>query len=123
MIITKHKQLVICDLKMFQNTMPNEYCFLFVVPALKGKDYGKTKMNYPDYAQTSSGLQYKVTRVYSIITNFLSFLYYSTHLCSIIFCNLENQTMQDLRTGNGPIPKPGDIVVVCQPFCTSPLMF
>ncbi|KAJ9549449.1 hypothetical protein OSB04_021992 [Centaurea solstitialis] len=32
------------------------------MPALKGKDYGKTKMKYPDYAQTSSGLQYKDLR-------------------------------------------------------------
>lgn len=31
------------------------------VPALRGKDYGKTKMRYPDYIETESGLQYKVT--------------------------------------------------------------
>jgi hypothetical protein len=30
------------------------------VPALRGKDYGKTKMRYPDYTETESGLQYKV---------------------------------------------------------------
>lgn len=30
------------------------------VPALRGKDYGKTRMNYPDYVQSQSGLQYKV---------------------------------------------------------------
>lgn len=30
------------------------------VPALRGKDYGKTKMRYPDYSETGSGLQYKV---------------------------------------------------------------
>jgi hypothetical protein len=30
------------------------------VPALRGKDYGKTKMSYPDYTETESGLQYKV---------------------------------------------------------------
>nr|GFC30513.1 peptidyl-prolyl cis-trans isomerase FKBP19, chloroplastic isoform X2 [Tanacetum cinerariifolium] len=30
------------------------------MPALKGKDYGKSKMKYPDYEETSSGLQYKV---------------------------------------------------------------
>lgn len=30
------------------------------VPALRGKDYGKTKMSYPDYTETGSGLQYKV---------------------------------------------------------------
>ncbi|KAK9076236.1 hypothetical protein SSX86_004569 [Deinandra increscens subsp. villosa] len=32
------------------------------MPALKGKDYGKSKMKYPDYAETSSGLQYKDLR-------------------------------------------------------------
>lgn len=47
------------------------------MPALKGKDYGKTKMRYPDYIETKSGLQYK-----------------------------------DLRIGNGPTPKPGEMVVV-----------
>ncbi|KAG0615406.1 hypothetical protein M758_5G038600 [Ceratodon purpureus] len=30
------------------------------MPALRGKDYGKTKMKYPDYVETESGLQYKV---------------------------------------------------------------
>ncbi|KAG4152746.1 hypothetical protein ERO13_D04G141000v2 [Gossypium hirsutum] len=30
------------------------------MPALRGKDYGKTKMRYPDYTETVSGLQYKV---------------------------------------------------------------
>ncbi|KAJ4960918.1 hypothetical protein NE237_020828 [Protea cynaroides] len=33
------------------------------MPALRGKDYGKTKMRYPDYAETESGLQYKDLRV------------------------------------------------------------
>lgn len=47
------------------------------MPALRGKDYGKTKMRYPDYTETESGLQYK-----------------------------------DLRTGDGPVPKIGDLVVV-----------
>ncbi|GKA79933.1 peptidyl-prolyl cis-trans isomerase FKBP19, chloroplastic [Tanacetum coccineum] len=32
------------------------------MPALKGKDYGKSKMKYPDYEETSSGLQYKDLR-------------------------------------------------------------
>ncbi|XP_042500517.1 peptidyl-prolyl cis-trans isomerase FKBP19, chloroplastic isoform X3 [Macadamia integrifolia] len=32
------------------------------VPAIRGKDYGKTKMRYPDYAETESGLQYKDLR-------------------------------------------------------------
>ncbi|XP_008797137.1 peptidyl-prolyl cis-trans isomerase FKBP19, chloroplastic isoform X1 [Phoenix dactylifera] len=47
------------------------------MPALRGKDYGKTKMRYPDYTETQSGLQYK-----------------------------------DLRVGDGPTPKMGDMVVV-----------
>ncbi|PKI42812.1 hypothetical protein CRG98_036791, partial [Punica granatum] len=29
------------------------------MPALRGKDYGKTKMRFPDYTETESGLQYK----------------------------------------------------------------
>lgn len=33
---------------------------IYAVPALRGKDYGKTKMRYPDYLETESGLQYKV---------------------------------------------------------------
>ncbi|KAK9108624.1 hypothetical protein Syun_024635 [Stephania yunnanensis] len=33
------------------------------MPALRGKDYGKTKMRYPDYVETESGLQYKDLRV------------------------------------------------------------
>ncbi|XP_078160136.1 FKBP-like peptidyl-prolyl cis-trans isomerase family protein isoform X1 [Carex rostrata] len=33
------------------------------LPALRGKDYGKTKMRYPDYTETQSGLQYKDLRV------------------------------------------------------------
>ncbi|PSS13729.1 Peptidyl-prolyl cis-trans isomerase [Actinidia chinensis var. chinensis] len=33
------------------------------MPALRGKDYGKTKMRYLDYTETESGLQYKDLRV------------------------------------------------------------
>ncbi|KAH7683347.1 Peptidyl-prolyl cis-trans isomerase Fpr3/Fpr4-like protein [Dioscorea alata] len=33
------------------------------MPALRGKDYGKTKMKFPDYTETQSGLQYKDLRV------------------------------------------------------------
>ncbi|XP_022972139.1 peptidyl-prolyl cis-trans isomerase FKBP19, chloroplastic [Cucurbita maxima] len=33
------------------------------MPALRGKDYGKTKMKYPDYTETESGLQYKDLRM------------------------------------------------------------
>ncbi|RZC60480.1 hypothetical protein C5167_022233 [Papaver somniferum] len=32
------------------------------MPALRGKDYGKSKMKYPDYVETESGLQYKDLR-------------------------------------------------------------
>lgn len=32
------------------------------MPALRGKDYGKTKMRYADYSETESGLQYKDLR-------------------------------------------------------------
>nr|GMD75723.1 peptidyl-prolyl cis-trans isomerase FKBP19, chloroplastic [Ipomoea batatas] len=33
------------------------------MPALRGKDYGKSKMRFPDYTETNSGLQYKDLRV------------------------------------------------------------
>lgn len=33
------------------------------MPALRGKDYGKTKMRYPDFRETDSGLQYKDLRL------------------------------------------------------------
>ncbi|KDP23254.1 hypothetical protein JCGZ_23087 [Jatropha curcas] len=33
------------------------------MPAIRGKDYGKTRMRYPDYTETESGLQYKDLRV------------------------------------------------------------
>lgn len=33
------------------------------LPALRGKDYGKTKMHYPDYTETESGLQFKDLRI------------------------------------------------------------
>ncbi|XP_059633408.1 peptidyl-prolyl cis-trans isomerase FKBP19, chloroplastic isoform X2 [Cornus florida] len=32
------------------------------MPAIRGRDYGKTKMRYPDYTETESGLQYKDLR-------------------------------------------------------------
>ncbi|RLM66440.1 putative FKBP-like peptidyl-prolyl cis-trans isomerase family protein [Panicum miliaceum] len=59
------------------------------VPALRGKDYGKTKMRYPDYTETESGLQYKT-----------------------IAFNIVMTKIQDLRVGDGPSPKKGEIVVV-----------
>ncbi|KFK25574.1 hypothetical protein AALP_AA8G132600 [Arabis alpina] len=33
------------------------------MPAIRGKDYGKSRMKYPDYTETQSGLQYKDLRV------------------------------------------------------------
>ncbi|KAG6484200.1 hypothetical protein ZIOFF_060995 [Zingiber officinale] len=39
------------------------FMLVYPVPALRGKDYGKTKMRYPDYMETQSGLQYKDLRV------------------------------------------------------------
>eukprot|EP00249_Psilotum_nudum_P010028 c22292_g1_i1 orf=131-928(-) len=33
------------------------------MPALRGKDYGKSKMHYPDFIETESGLQYKDLRL------------------------------------------------------------
>ncbi|KAF3790480.1 Peptidyl-prolyl cis-trans isomerase [Nymphaea thermarum] len=59
------------------------------MPALRGKDYGKTKMRYPDYTETSSGLQYK-------------------H----IDCDMNLKGLQDLRLGSGPTPNVGETVVV-----------
>ena len=45
--------ILVCEItKMF--------ALLVTVPALRGKDYGKSKMSYPDYTETESGLQYKV---------------------------------------------------------------
>lgn len=32
------------------------------MPALRGKDYGKSRMKYPDYTETPSGLQFKDLR-------------------------------------------------------------
>ncbi|ONM04435.1 putative FKBP-like peptidyl-prolyl cis-trans isomerase family protein isoform X4 [Zea mays] len=55
------------------------------MPALRGKDYGKTKMRYPDYTETESGLQYK---------------------------DYFHGKIQDLRVGDGPSPKKGETVVV-----------
>ncbi|KAK4265163.1 hypothetical protein QN277_026249 [Acacia crassicarpa] len=42
------------------SVMANEFADM---PALRGKDYGKTKMRFPDYTETESGLQYKDLRV------------------------------------------------------------
>ncbi|CAD5179183.1 peptidyl-prolyl cis-trans isomerase FKBP19, chloroplastic-like [Musa acuminata AAA Group] len=50
----------------FQNALDNGVAVAAEfadMPALRGKDYGKTKMRYPDYNETQSGLQYKDLRV------------------------------------------------------------
>ncbi|XP_020106368.1 peptidyl-prolyl cis-trans isomerase FKBP19, chloroplastic [Ananas comosus] len=50
----------------FQHTLDKEVAVASEfadMPALRGKDYGKTKMRYPDYTETNSGLQYKDLRV------------------------------------------------------------
>ncbi|OEL22460.1 Peptidyl-prolyl cis-trans isomerase FKBP19, chloroplastic [Dichanthelium oligosanthes] len=54
---------ILCSKQSLKNgnrTSPNNP---ISVPALRGKDYGKTKMRYPDYTETESGLQYKDLRV------------------------------------------------------------
>lgn len=53
--------------------------FEHTVPALRGKDYGKTKMRYPDYNETQSGLQYKVTNTIAYITSSIVFFMYRLH--------------------------------------------
>ncbi|OAY76325.1 Peptidyl-prolyl cis-trans isomerase FKBP19, chloroplastic, partial [Ananas comosus] len=50
----------------FQHTLDKEVAVASEfadMPALRGKDFGKTKMRYPDYTETNSGLQYKDLRV------------------------------------------------------------
>jgi hypothetical protein len=55
-----------CDMSLscFQLIYFYKQCIIraLTVPALRGKDYGKSKMRYPDYVETESGLQYKVTQ-------------------------------------------------------------
>lgn len=48
---------------MFVTSFALFFCSNVIVPALRGKDYGKTKMSYPDYTETQSGLQYKVIQI------------------------------------------------------------
>lgn len=50
------------------------YLHTHTVPALRGKDYGKTKMKYSDYTETESGLQYKVTH-YEVIIKYYIFVF------------------------------------------------
>ncbi|PIM98043.1 FKBP-type peptidyl-prolyl cis-trans isomerase [Handroanthus impetiginosus] len=52
--------VTIFDSQWSEASVASEYADM---PALRGKDYGKTKMRYPDYIETNSGLQYKDLRV------------------------------------------------------------
>ncbi|KAG6488207.1 peptidyl-prolyl cis-trans isomerase FKBP19, chloroplastic-like isoform X1 [Zingiber officinale] len=55
-----------CLIGSLQNSLDNQMAVASEfadMPALRGKDYGKTKMRYPDYMETQSGLQYKDLRV------------------------------------------------------------
>lgn len=69
--------LIIFNLKMdifvVWPHLHENYIIKIAVPALRGKDYGKTKMKYPDYTQTESGLQYKVTPSCLCQTSFIPF--------------------------------------------------
>ncbi|XP_068488064.1 peptidyl-prolyl cis-trans isomerase FKBP19, chloroplastic isoform X2 [Phaseolus vulgaris] len=49
----------LCSTSVHQIALAAEFADM---PALRGKDYGKTKMRYPDYTETESGLQYKDLR-------------------------------------------------------------
>lgn len=61
------REILIClSIQWFVNFPPYFIWSNIIVPALRGKDYGKTKMRYPDYTETQSGLQYKVN------TNFIA---------------------------------------------------
>lgn len=77
---------------------------LHTVPALRGKDYGKSKMKYPDYVETASGLQYKVMQH---VVKCKCFSVKKT-----LFLTSSINKLQDLRPGNGPKPKKGETVVV-----------
>ncbi|XP_077212304.1 FKBP-like peptidyl-prolyl cis-trans isomerase family protein [Tasmannia lanceolata] len=50
---------VLCHAMEDQVAVASEFADM---PALRGKDYGKSKMRYPDYIETKSGLQYKDLR-------------------------------------------------------------
>lgn len=82
-----------------------------VVPALRGKDYGKTKMRYPDYTETESGLQYKVIHWKLHLRTSVSICSISIHDL-VIWFNFKIIRVQDLRQGSGPMPKMGETVVV-----------
>ncbi|KAK8448510.1 hypothetical protein SEVIR_7G025000v4 [Setaria viridis] len=78
------------------------------MPALRGKDYGKTKMRYPDYTETESGLQYKVPLPPSADFLFPIECLNDQNIAFIIVMT----KLQDLRVGDGPSPKNGETVVV-----------
>ena len=58
------------------------------MPALRGKDYGKTKMKYPDYTETESGLQYKVTH-YEVIVKYSFIFLFMLSLILFVFILLD----------------------------------
>ncbi|KAL1361347.1 peptidyl-prolyl cis-trans isomerase FKBP19, chloroplastic isoform X4 [Arachis ipaensis] len=51
-----------CSIDVERRKMLVSSVAIIAVPALRGKDYGKTKMRYPDYTETESGLQFKDLR-------------------------------------------------------------
>lgn len=91
------------------------HCFFLSisVPALRGKDYGKTKMRYPDYTETESGLQFKVF-LYAFSSG-VHHVFCHTHSFFLMLRKILCFMMQDLRMGTGPTPKTGDTVVVGPP--------
>ncbi|EXB62019.1 Peptidyl-prolyl cis-trans isomerase FKBP19 [Morus notabilis] len=93
------------------------------MPAIRGKDYGKTKMRYPDYTETESGLQYKnefnlVGKLTCILNNntvpaIRGKDYGKTKMRYPDYTETESGLQyKDLRLGDGPGPKRGDTVVV-----------
>lgn len=65
--------------------------FVNPVPALRGKDYGKSKMRYPDFTVTESGLQYKVKKemlIYLFINSSLDLFSYFVARCPAFWCIL-----------------------------------
>ena len=71
-------------------------------PALVGKDYGKSKMTYPDFQQTASGLLYKVSALSPCAPP-------SRPDCTTM---KPSPRCQDATVGRGKSPASGDRVVV-----------
>lgn len=83
--------------------------------ALKGKDYGKTRMKYSDYTSTSSGLQYQVgcaareRAIDAPEADSCAAFRPIAHHCDA--CGAASES-QDLVEGKGETPRPGQQVVV-----------